>query len=277
MPIALNPLGQAAGADVTGVDLTQLNADDLDAVNDAWNTYGVLFFRDQAIRPEQHIALAEKFAPIDVNQFFASVPEHPEVALVLKEADHTVNIGGGWHTDHSYDIAPARGSILVARDVPPMGGDTHFANTAAAYDALSDGFREMLDGLEAHHSNEHIFGPDSAYAKSMGDRFTNPVGVGSTTHPVVIQHPVTGRRVLYVNPGFTTGIVGWSDEESKALLKLLFGHITETRFVTKFSWEPGSVAMWDNRSTWHYALNDYQGHRREMHRITIEGVPLVGV
>lgn len=259
---------------VDGVDVANASDQDIAAIDAAWGQYGVLFFRDQHLEPEQHLAFAKRFADVDVNKFFKKVDGHPEIAQVLKEADQTHNIGGGWHTDHSYDTAPARGSILLCHEVPPAGGDTMFASVGAAYDALSDGFKEILSGLQARHTNEHVFGRASAYQRDMGDRLSNPDGVGSAIHPVIIRHPDTGRKLLYVNPGFTVAIDGWNVKESRALLDYLFQHISSAPFHLRFAWEPGSIAMWDNRSTWHYALNDYAGHRRLMHRVTIAGVEL---
>ncbi len=267
------PVSQALGAEVTDVDLRRLDHDDVAELDAAWLEHGVLFFRDQALTPDEHLAFATRFAEIDVNKFFTPVDTHPEIAQVLKEPDQATNIGGGWHTDHSYDSSPARGSILLAREVPPVGGDTRFASVGAAYDALSDGLKETLCTLRAHHSNEHVFGAE-ALAMRTDTRLGGAEHVGSTEHPVVIAHPGNGRPLLYVNGGFTTHIVGWTVEESQALLSYLYQHMSKPEFGYQFRWEPGSIAMWDNRSTWHWALNDYDGHRRHMHRITIAGEPL---
>jgi taurine dioxygenase len=265
---------EAIGANVTEVDLRRVDDDDVAELNEAWGRQGVLFFRDQELTPDDHIVLAERFADIDVNRFFQPVESHPRIAEVLKEPDQEQNIGGGWHTDHSYDQVPARGSILLAREVPPVGGDTQFLSVGAAFDALSDGLKATLRTLRAHHTNEHVFGVQAQYNRDVGDRLSNPEAVGSAEHPIVIEHPVSGRPMLYINMGFTTHIVGWTREESKPLLDFLYLHTVQEQFMTTFHWEPGSVAMWDNRSTWHYALNDYQGHRRLMHRITLKGDPL---
>ncbi len=275
MVMEITTASEHVGAFVTGVDLREVKGADLDLIEKAWAKHGVLFFRDQQLSELDHIAFAEHFAAIDVNKFFTPVEDHPQIAEVRKEADQTTNVGGGWHTDHSYDVEPARGSILVARDLPPSGGDTQFLSVGAAYDALSDGLKETLAGLRAHHSNEHVFGKDesSAYGDD-DDRFHNADAVSGTTHPVVIEHPTTGRKLLYVNAAFTTHFVGWTPEESKPLLKFLYGHIANGQFDYRFDWQPGSVAMWDNRSTWHWAHNDYHGHRRLMHRITVSGQAL---
>jgi taurine dioxygenase len=268
------------GAEIGNVDLSQpLSDEDFATIRQAFADHGLIFFRDQQITPERHIAFAERWGPININRFFTPVDGYPEIAEVRKEPDQTTNIGGGWHTDHSYDKEPAMGSILVARELPPRGGDTMFADMAAAYDALDEETKEKLEGLEAVHSSKHIFGGESAY-KQTGDvngRLGNAQAADAlddAVHPVVITHPLSGRKILYVNGAFTIGIKGWSREDSMKLLMPLYAHAMEDRFVTRFEWKPGSIAFWDNRATWHYAVNDYQGERRVMHRITIEGCTL---
>lgn len=268
------PVSDHVGAEVSEIDLRTITDDDVRELDAAWCRYGVLFFRDQDLQPEDHIGFAQRFADIDVNKFFQAVDGHPQIAQVLKEPDQQANIGGGWHTDHSYDVAPARGSILLAREVPPAGGDTRFLSVAAAYDGLSDGLKHTLKDLRAVHSNEHVFGAETLAMRAMGNRLGGSEQVGSTDHPVVVAHPTTGQPLLYVNMGFTTHFAGWTREESKPLLDYLLGQLLKDEYAYQFSWEPGSIAMWDNRSTWHWALNDYHGHRRLMHRITVAGVPL---
>ena len=273
--LQIQPTSASVGAEILGVDLRKLTDDEFASILDAFGEYGALFFRDQQLAPEDHIAFAERFGPINVNRFFNAVDGHPQIAEVLKEPEHELNIGGSWHTDHSYDLEPAMCSILYAHEIPPIGGDTLFAGMGAAYDALSDGFKEMLRGLRAVHSSRHVFGRQSNYRGATGGRVGNPdAATQDSIHPVVIAHPTTGRPLLYVNPGFTIGIDGWSGAESRALLGFLYEHCAKPEFQTRWRWAPGSVAMWDNRATWHFALNDYQGHRRYMHRITVEGGPL---
>jgi taurine dioxygenase len=270
--IQIRPVGGSVGAEMTGVDLSEpLPVQARDTIRKTLADRGVVFFRDQSLTPEQHIGLARQFGEINVNRFFAQADGYPEIALVAKEPQHTKNIGGGWHTDHSYDQSPALGSILYAREVPPIGGDTLFSSMYAAYDALSDGLKQTLGGLRAVHSSRHVFGV------VRDDRFRNAeAAVQDAVHPVVITHPDSGQKALYVNPGFTVRIDGWTDDESKPLLEFLYSHAARPEFTCRFVWRNGSVAFWDNRSTWHYALNDYQGERRLMHRITIEGCELGG-
>lgn len=270
----VTPVDAAVGAEITEIDLRTVGDAEIAELDRAWAEHGVLFFRDQELTPDDHIAFAERFAPIDVNQFFRAVDGYPRIAQVLKEPDQLANIGGGWHTDHSYDAIPAKGSILLACEVPPQGGDTRFMSVGAAYDDLSDGLKETLRSLRAVHTNEHIFGAQVLDERRMEGRLGNPEAVGGAVHPVVIAHPDTGRPLLYVNMAFTTHFEGWTKEESEPLLRFLLEHMMQEKYAYQFRWEPGSIAMWDNRSTWHWALNDYQGHRRLMHRITIAGEPL---
>ena len=264
---------EGCGAAVVGVDMARAADAEVDAVRRATFEHGATFLSGQTLNEEEHIAFAQRFGSIVVNRFFPKTEKYPEIAKVEKTEAQRTNIGGGWHTDHSYDQAPAMGSILVARKLPPAGGDTLFASMYAAYDALSEGFKQMLGTLKAHHSAAHVFG-EGAYAKSDQAALSGHKTLPEAVHPVVITHPETGRKALYVNPGFTTGIVGWSKEESEALLHFLYAHAAQDRFVHRHAWRAGDVAIWDNRCTWHLALNDYHGHYRLMHRITIDGKPL---
>ena len=271
--IAVRPLAGAVGAEIAGLDLSEPLSDASQrAVRQALASFGVVVFRDQVLTPDQHIARARQFGAINVNRFFAHAPGYPEIALVVKEPEQTKNIGGGWHTDHSYDEIPALGSMLYAREVPPAGGDTLFTSMYAAYDGLSDGLKQTLAGLRALHSSRHVFG---VKRPGMEGRIGNAdLATQDAVHPLVITHPESGRRALYVNPGFTLRFDGWTDEESKPLLDFLYRHAARPEFTCRLRWQAGSLAFWDNRSTWHYALNDYQGQRRLLHRITIDGCGL---
>lgn len=277
MSVEIRPLSPAVGAEILGVDIGgSLSNAEVDAIARAHGDYGVVFFRDQNLTPEQHIAFARRFGDINVNRFFKPVANHPLIAEVRKEPDQQTNIGGSWHTDHSYDAAPAMGSILYALEVPDVGGDTLFASMYRAYETLSDGMKELLSGLDAVHSSRHVFGESRRQDNpDVADRLGNPhLATQDAIHPVVISHPGTGRKALYVNPGFTVRFDAWSEEESAPLLDYLYRHASQPENTCRFSWERGSVAFWDNRACWHYAINDYHGQRRLMHRITIEGVPL---
>ncbi|MCZ6709435.1 MAG: TauD/TfdA family dioxygenase [Gammaproteobacteria bacterium] len=274
--LRITPVSASVGAEVSGVDLARPLPDaTLQAIRQAYADYGVLFFRDQRLTPEDHIRFAELWGPININRFFTPVPDYPMIAEVRKEPDQQTNIGGSWHTDHSYDEIPALGSILYALEIPETGGDTQFASMHAAYDALSDGLKELLGGLNAVHSSRHVFGPNANRPNDLAERLGNAeLAEQDAVHPVVITHPLSGRKSLYVNPGFTLRFDGWKDEESQPLLQFLYRHAARAEFTCRFKWRTGSIAFWDNRATWHYALNDYAGQRRLLHRITIEGVPL---
>ncbi|MXX28294.1 MAG: TauD/TfdA family dioxygenase [Gammaproteobacteria bacterium] len=268
----ISPTNNGCGAEIEGVDLQAMSDDEVEAIADAQAAYGVVFFRGQTLTADDQLAAARRFGPINVNRFFTPVPEQPKVAVVLKEPHHKANVGGGWHTDHSYDDAPALGSMLYALEVPSSGGDTLFASMYKAYEALSPELRRTVEGLRAVHSSRHVFGAKGAYAKKGDERYHNAErATQDAVHPVVIRHPRSGRPALYVNPGFTVRIDGWSEEESRSLLERLYEVAAREEHTCRFRWEVGSVAFWDNRATWHYALNDYPGQRRLMHRVTVEG------
>ena len=267
------PLAPKCGVEITGVRLSEAEGDTLDAIRTAIYEHGVALFRGQDdFTPEAHFAFAKRWGGIDINNYFPLTDEHPEIAVVRKAADQQTNIGGDWHTDHSYDQVPAMGSILVARTLPPSGGDTLFAHMGEAYDALPDDLKQEIEGLEAFHTADHIYMVDGLYAKTdMGRELRGHDLKTGATHPVVIRHPVTGRKLLYVNRAFTVNIVGMTREESLPLLTRLYAEALAADNTCRVRWEPGAVAIWDNRTTWHNALNDYQGHAREMHRITLSG------
>ena len=273
------PLSPALGAEICGVDIAQgVSEQQLADLRQAYIDYGVIFLRDQDITPQQHIAFAERWGQININRFFRPTDDYPMIAEVRKEADQKANIGSSWHTDHSYDQRPAMGSILYAREVPSVGGDTLFAGMYAAYDALSDGLKNMLLSLRAEHSSRHAFG-ETAYvdvdAEDLGDRLGNTAAATQDAlHPVVIRHPLSGRAALYVNGDFTVKFEGWTKAESQPLLDFLYAHASQNEFTCRFRWRKGSIAIWDNRATQHCALNDYHGERRLMHRITIDGEDL---
>lgn len=273
--ISARPIGQHVGVEFANVDLARLDDADLTTMRAALADHGLVFVRDQSLTPEQHIAFARRWGEIDVNNYFPANGAYPEIAEVRKAEGQQTNIGGGWHTDHSYDQVPAMGSILLARETPPTGGDTLFASMSAAFDSLSEGLKATLRTMRAVHSADHIYSADGIYAKTdqAGDLKGHDLRTRAV-HPVVIRHPRTGREILYVNPAFTLHFEGWTREESMPLLAYLYQVGMREEFQCRVQWAPGSIAIWDNRSTWHHAMNDYHGHRRLMHRITISGEPL---
>jgi taurine dioxygenase len=273
--VKITPMSAHLGAEIKELQMASLDDAGVAGLKSALATHGVLHIRDQDLTPEQHIAFAKRWGGIDVNNFFPANGGYPEIAEVRKAEAQTTNIGGGWHTDHSFDQIPAMGSILVARELPPVGGDTLFASMGAAYDALSDGLKATLRTLRAVHSSDHIYSPDGYYAKTdmAGDLKGQDVRTRAV-HPVIIKHPVTRRPLLYVNAGFTLHFEGWTVEESQPLLHFLYDVGRREEFQCRLAWQPGSVAIWDNRSTWHLAMNDYHGYKRVMHRITMSGCAL---
>ena len=275
--IDVRPISGTVGAEIHGINLKKAISDkEFSEIHSAFGQYGVIFFRDQNLTPEEEISFAKRWGKININRFFTSVDGYPEIAKVLKEPDQKQNIGSKWHTDHTYDVEPAMGSILFAHAVPKSGGDTMFSCMYTAYDTLSDGLKDILHKMHARHSSRHVFGAERAERgdDTVGRIKNSGAANQDANHPVVITHPESGRKALYVNQTFTLGFEGWTDAESKPLLEYLYSHASRPEFTCRFDWKPGSIAFWDNRATWHLAINDYHGERRLMHRITIEGTKL---
>ena len=274
MTIDIKPLTCGIGAEIFGADVS--DADQTDTLLEAFAEHAVIVIRDQNITPDQQIAFAQRIGTINVNRFFAHVPDYPEIAMVLKEPDQKRALGDRWHTDHSYDRAPAMCSMLHAIETPEVGGDTMFASMYSSFEALSDGLKQTLRSLNAWHSSRHVFGNtrNDTEASKTGRIGNSELATQDSLHPVVIRHPLSGREALYVNPEFTVGFDGWAPDESKALIDFLHQHCTKPEFTCRVRWRPGTITIWDNRATWHKAVNDYTGQRRLMHRITIEGTEL---
>ena len=267
----------ALGAEISGVDLSrELSDGAIAAIRQALNEHQVIFFRDQQLTPDQQARFGARFGPLNVHPYVQGMAGHPEVMEIIKEPQDKVNFGGGWHSDMSFLERPAIGSILYAVEIPEWGGDTLFASQAAAYEALSPGMKRTLEGLSAVHSANREY---SAAGHSAQKRSSMAIAeaeglAGEYVHPVVLTHPETGRKALYVNPAFTLRFDGWSARESKPLLDFLFQHCRYEGFTCRFAWAKGSVAFWDNRSVWHFALNDYHGQRRHMRRVTVDPWPV---
>ena len=271
----ISPMAPQCGVEITGVSLAQCSDQEMAAIKQAIYEHGVAVFRDQDFSPEQHIAFAKRWGGIDLNNYFPLDPRWPEIALVSKAPDQQTNIGGAWHTDHSYDQVPAMGSVLVARVLPPQGGDTLFAHMGAAYDSLCDELKAQIEDLQAFHTADHVYKADGLYAQTdVGDILRGQDLTTGAVHPVVIRHPHTGRKLLYVNSAFTIHFIGQTRVESLPLLAQLIEAALAEDNQCRVEWRPGTVAIWDNRTTWHNAMNDYHGHAREMHRITLSGEPL---
>jgi len=271
--LTIRRLAGALGAEIGGVDLSaELSDATIAAIRAALNQHQVIFFRDQALTPQQHLAFGRRFGPLNIHPYVKGMEGHPEIMEIIKEPTDKLNFGGGWHSDMSFLETPSIGSILYAVQTPEWGGDTLFASQAAAWDALSDGLKVTLEGLRAIHSANKEYsakGPSAQKRSSM--QVAEAEGLaGEFIHPVVKVHPETGRKALYVNPAFTLRFDGWTRRESRPLLDYLFEHSRQEQFTCRFSWRDGSMAFWDNRQVWHYALNDYPGQRRHMRRVTVD-------
>ena len=271
--IEIRRLAGALGAEIGGVDLSENLPDRTIAeIRAALVEHQVIFFRDQALTPEQQLAFGRRFGPLNVHPYVKGMDGHPEIMEIVKEPTDKINFGGGWHSDMSFLERPSIGSILYAVETPEWGGDTLFASQVAAYEALTPAFRAMLEPLRCVHSANKEYSAQGASAQKRGSmQVSEAEGLaGEFVHPLVLTHPESGRKALYVNPAFTIRIEGWSRRESKALLDFLFEHSHYEPFTCRFNWRPGSVAFWDNRQVWHFALNDYPGQRRHMRRVTVD-------
>ena len=268
--IEVRPIAGALGAEVDGVDLARpLDDGTIDEIRQAFLDNLVIFFRNQTLTPHEQLAFAQRFGePMEYPQL-KGLPDCPLITSVIKLAHERINFGGVWHSDTSYLECPPLASMLYAVDIPPYGGDTLFANQYMAHETLSEGLKKTLTGLVGINSSTKAHA-----SRTREDRLRNTgteakVLVGE--HPVVRTHPETGRKALYVNVGHTTCFRGWTEQESRRLLDFLFAHQVRPEFTCRFRWQPGSMAFWDNRCSQHNPVNDYQGVRRVMHRVTLAG------
>ena len=275
--VDIRPVTANTGAEIHGIDLKEPLSDGAyREIRHALVDRGVLFFRDQHLTPDQLLAVGRRFGDLHVSKFAAKVPGHPQVCEVRKEPETTRNIGGQWHTDHAYADKPPLGSILQAQELPEVGGDTLFANMCAAYDGLSDGLKKTLAGLRAVHAKSKALDPSKLAAERRVSaeelsKMTPDNVSRQAIHPVTPLHPESGRRILFVSPTYTVRFEGWTAAESEPLLQYLYQHALRPENTCRFHWRVGSIAFWDNRTSWHLALNDYQGERRLMHRVSVQG------
>ena len=284
MSIDVRPIAGSLGSEIGGVDLSRpLDDATYTAIRRVLVERQVIFFRDQAITPEQQIALTARFGAVSRVPYVEAMAEHPDIIAVLKEADEVgiSTFGGTWHTDFSFLETPPLGSVLFAHEVPGHGGDTLWANQYAAYESLSDAMKATLDPLVAIHTGaphgtKAPPSPDLKLSKSIKMRRGDPAADIETEHPVVRDHPESGRKALFVNPVYTIRFKDMTVAESRPLLAFLFARAIEPAFTCRFRWRAGSRAIWDNRCTQHFAINDYDGQRRLMHRTTIAGERPIG-
>ena len=274
--INVTPIAGAIGAEIhgldTGLDLARHQSDQTIAeIARAQADHLVVFFRDQQITPAQHLGFAKRFGKVVEYPMMKGLDNLPEIAPVIKLEHETNNFGGIWHSDTTYLAKPPKATMLVARELPPYGGDTMFANMYMAYEALSDGMKNMLGRLKAVNSSAKA---DASATRE--DRLKTAAKPGandvlSALHPVVRTHPVTDKKLLFVNIGHTSHFEGMTIAESAPLLGFLHAHQTKPEFTCRFVWRPGSIAFWDNRACHHNPVNDYHGFKRVMHRITLAG------
>ena len=264
--IRIERMTPSVGALIHGVDLSaELAPDTVRSIRQAIIDHGVVFFRDQELDAAQYEGFAALFGEptLPNSGIIPPLAGARWIAEVRKEEGRTRNVGGSWHTDQVYREKPSWGTMLLCRELPASGGDTLFASMAAAWERLSDGLKKTLESLRAVHSNAGV------QARMNTGRTPDP----DVTHPVVIRHPESGRRILYVSPGYTQRFEGWTEEESRPLLDYLFRHAQHPEFFMRWHWQPGSLAFWDNYQTWHFAVNDYAAGERLMHRIVVNGPP----
>jgi len=268
--LEIRRIAGALGAEILGVQLHQdLSAATVGEIRKAFVDHQVIFFRDQTLDPAQFMAFARRMGKPIEYPFVRGIDGFPEVIEVKKLEHERHNFGGIWHSDTSYLEAPPMGSMLLARELPPFGGDTLFANQYLAYETLSEGMRKLLDGLVAVNSSAN-----ADVSRTREDRVREQARTAEelvSEHPAVRTHPETGRKALYVNVAHTARFKGMTKEESAPLLNFLFEHQIRPEFTCRFQWRVGSLAFWDNRCVHHNPVNDYHGHRRVMHRITLAG------
>jgi taurine dioxygenase len=272
--IDVAPIAGALGAEVTGADIATELADEVVAdIRQALLDHQVIFFRDQSLSEEALMAFGRRFGDLLLHPNLLKAGPHPEVIHIRKEPTDTRVVGEDWHADTTCLDTPPMGGILYALETPPAGGDTLFASQSLAYEALSDGMRAMLDGMNAVHNDTRVAGPNVGVNKgrSSGVRDDDEWRPTESVHPVVRTHPETGRKGLFVNISYTRRFEGMTEAESAPLLQFLYDHASRPEFTCRFNWKPGSVTFWDNRCVNHIAVNDYYGHRRDMRRVQVVG------
>ncbi|MDP7451836.1 MAG: TauD/TfdA family dioxygenase [Arenicellales bacterium] len=267
--IRVAPISAALGAVIHGIDCrSDLPSPVIDEIRKAWLEHLVVFFPEQVLEPAEQLAFARRFGVPVKYPMIQGMEEFPEVVEVIKLPHEKHNFGGIWHSDTTYLESPPTGALLLAKELPPVGGDTLFANMYLAYEALSEGMRKILDGLIVVQSSAKAGAAKSREAR-LSDASVGAAQVLEAEHPVVRIHPETGRKALFVNYGHSIRFKNMTEAESKPLLDYLFVHQIQSEFTCRFQWAVGSMAMWDNRCTQHNPINDYHGFKRVMHRVSI--------
>jgi taurine dioxygenase len=268
----IRPIAGALGAEIHGIDLAlELDSGTVAAIRRALLDHLVIFFRDQDLPPNRFLTFARHLGTPVEYPLVKGIEGYPEIIRVAKLEHETVNFGGIWHSDTTYLEAPPMGTMLVAREVPPTGGDTLFANMYLAYETLSDGMKRLLEGLKGVSTSLKADATRTREDRIKSDPTTQSRQELIAEHPVVRTHPETGRKALYVNVAHTVRFAGMTEAESAPILRYLFEHQVRPEFTCRFAWRVGSLAFWDNRAAQHNPVNDYHGHRRVMHRITLAG------
>lgn len=268
----LDLLTPAVGAEISGVDLSRpIDSDTQNYLHQAFLAHHVLFFRKQQLQPQHLVTFASLFGPVGTYPYAKPLTDHPHVIAIIKEPEQRTVFGGIWHTDSAYLEQPSLGSVLYSREVPEIGGDTLFANTALALEHLAPEIKSGLENRRAIHSsakNQQKLRADHLKSGSMEAKTPE---ILEASHPVIRSHPETGRQSLYLSPAHTTRFEDSTISKSDPLLQRLFDHMLKDDFKCRFRWSPNTLAIWDNRCLLHYPVNDYDGHRREMLRVTIDG------
>ena len=269
-------LGGSCGAIVRGVDVTRhRSAGEIEAILQLLDEHLVVAFPDQSMDLDRLEAFTDELGGRDITPYITAVDGRPHVIRVIKEPSDELNFANAWHTDLSYLTAPPAYTVLHAREVPPAGGDTMWANQYLAYETLPDSVKTQINGLQATHSAGMAYGTggylEAVAGKSSMTVEPSPEAHSTETHPLVIRHPRTGRPALYANSVYTTGIEGMDPDEGRALLARLTAHATHPNFTCRLRWEPNMLTIWDNSATQHYAINDYPGERRELFRTSVAG------
>ncbi len=266
----IKKISPTIGSTVYGLDLSKpIPKETLKKLRHLWLDRKLLVFPEQTLTPKQQTDFTQQFGELDQYPFLEGIKGHPYVAEVLKRPEEKINFGGVWHADTTYLETPAAGASLYALELPPIGGDTIFCNMGAAYQALTDKLKQTINPLKAFNASNKPNVSQTRLHRITRDALAKQVFINS--HPVVRTHPETGEKTLFVNEAHTTHFTDQSEQQSKALLNELYQHARKPEFQCRITWHIGMVALWDNRSTHHYPINDYTGYRRLLHRVSLKG------